>query len=259
MRHPFIRSAVMSAAMLVACAANAEDPKAASDGNSRAVVVNAGCHLTYQHDESGRPVPSWLQAGGLAFEPVEVGQTLPLNTLIVMPSPAIDDEALLIIEFSRQDLNESFVEAYFFDRQALIPVDHPYARMGVEYILTDERLILKIHPDMVLHLRDDSTGIRPQFFERPEYQRQIFNSAALDDIFRRDDVVGTVIFVSGDVYGSADPRRVRSDFHGFHAGTRASAPGAMLTIVCGSTPASDRHDALRLFPQSYPPRVVAGR
>lgn len=254
-----IRSLLFPAALLMAWAAHADELTAAPDGNAGAVVINTGCHLDFRRDESGTAVPSWLQAGGLRFEPVEAGQTLPLNTLIVMPSPAIDDEALLIVEFSREDLNDSFVEAYFFDRQALIPVDHPHARMGVEYILTDERLILKIHPDMVFHLRDDSTGVRPEFFERPEYQQRMFSSLALQDIFRRDDVVGKVIFVSGDVHGSADPRRVRSDFHDFHAGTRDSAPGTLLSIVCRSTPASDRRDALRLFPQNYPPRVVAGR
>lgn len=260
MCRPTIGSLPLVAALLAACTANAEERMVSPDVHSDGIVITPGCHLEFETDANEPAIPSWLQAEGLAYGLAEQGQALPLNTLIVMPSPTVDDEALLIIEFPREDLNEAFIRSYFFDRQALIPVVHPYSRMGVEYILTEERLILKIHPDMVVHLRDDYTGtVLDVEVDRPDYQRRMFTSPDIRDVFRRDDAVATVIFVSGDVYVSDDPERVRSDFHHLHTGLRIRAPGESIPMVCRPSSPDDRRDPPRLFPESYPPRVVAGR
>lgn len=245
-------SLIIPTTMLMACAAHAEN-------GTGATVSTSNCQWAFTVDETESAIPSWLQGEGLTFAPATEGRAVPLNTMVVMPSPSVDDEAMLIIEFSRHDLNEAFVQAYFFDRQALIPMDHPYTRMGVEYILTDERLLLKIHPDMVFHLRDDSSGMTHDVRDVPDYRRQMFTSPDIGDMFKRDDVAGRVILVSGNVYMSDDPDRVRALFGHVYQSVRATAPGKPIMLRCGLSESVTATTPVQLLPQGFPPRVVSGR
>lgn len=258
MSPPIIRSAVFLFVMVSACLARAEEPPILPDGDGPPYILSYQCDPWYEGDPEVA-IPTWLRPDELPFVAAEDGQELPLNTIIAMPASSANEDALLIIEFAREDLNQAFVQAHFFDRQALIPVVHPYAQVGIEYLLTEERLILKIHPDIVFHLRDDAAGLYLGQPGTAEYQRRMFTSGYVRDIFRSDDVVGRVILVSGKVYVSDNPEFVRSELPDVYTEFRGRSFG-VVEHNCTQVPSTKPSAPPRpWFPQSYPPRVLPGR
>lgn len=184
-----------------------------------------------------------LLPGELTFDKAIEGQEIPLNTAIVMPS--VGEQGLLTIEFMRADLDKDFVQALFYGGDARARAHHPFAHLGIEAVLTDERLILNIHPGVVLHLREDMDRSR-------SYKT-----------FANPDSTGKITSVSGEVYCSVDPDFSKIKLHAFYVSISAGAvgsetPGATVTRKPdGSREISIPGEKLRL-PKRYPQRIVEG-
>ena len=262
MNLPTIQLLAFFTILLSTCFAMAEEPVPTfRDSSTITFGDSSECVPERQDGDSEETIPSWLRPGELAFVRAEEGQAVPLNSIIVMPERPDDEEALLIIEFSRRDLHEAFVQAFFFDRQALIPVVHPYAQTGVEYLLTEERLILKIHPDVIFHLRDEPAW--PGGYEmsgEPGFWARMFTNSDVYEIFKSDDVIGKVILVSGEVFVSADPEFAKANFDGVYTQLRNQlAHFTVITLGCMQSSLNVVTAPTRRWPESYPPRVLPGR
>ena len=230
--------------LLAACAVEPEEP---------GFVLTERKALTFQTYQ-GRPIydggdPNGMFAGSLlpgelAFERAREGQSVPLNTVIVMPGIEDDEEALLRIEFKRSDLRETFIRGFFFGEGPDFLRDHPFAQMGIEPVLTDTRLILIVHPSVLLHLRD---GVETY----PIYQT-----------FTRKDVRGRVAAVSGDVRLSSEPDWTRIKLRDFYAAVWAnlSVDDPLVTTIempDGSILLNAPSEAY-VYPRQYQPRVWPG-
>lgn len=257
MSPPILQPFVFIVALLSTCIAIAEDSPPISAEDEATTFFDSDDCLPGRHTagDSKETIPSWLRPGELAFVRAEEGQAVPLNSIIVVPLRSDDVEALLIIEFSRGDLNEAFVQAFFFDRQALIPTIHPYAQIGVEYLLTEERLILKIHPDVVFHLRDDAVRLGFRMPDEPEYRSRMFTNRDVKDIFRSDDAIGKVILVSGEVHVSTDTEFAKSNLEDVYTQVIGYS---MIPIGCLLSQ-SGAVATKSWWMNSYPPRVLQGR
>lgn len=260
MSRPAVQSLLVIVTMLSTCIAIAEEtPPASLDENAVTFLDSDDCITEPEDGNSDNSIPSFLRPDLLPFVSAEEGQTVPLNSIIVMPMLMDDDEALLIIEFARRDLNEAFVQAVFLDRQLLVPVDHPYTHIGVEYLLTEERLILKIYPHVILHLRDDFRPLRFGLPDETEFQRLMFTSRDSRDIFKNDDAVGQVVLVSGNVHVSTDPEYARSNLHNVHTQLRGSSADDIIRRICSRMQPNASNAQSRWFPDSFAPRVLRGR
>ena len=260
MSRPTVSSLLFVVTLLSTCIAVAEEtPPASSGENTITIRVLEECTIEPEGSDSGTSIPSILRPDLLELLRAEEGQAVPLNSIIAMPKLTDDAEALLIIEFARRDLNEAFVEAVFLDRQLLIPVVHPYSHIGVEYLLTDERLILKIHPNVTLNLRDDFQPLRFGMPGAPEYQRLMFSSRDSQDIFKNDDAVGRVLLVSGNVIISTDSEFKESRLHNVHTELLHSSGSVFMGPVCLQTQPNASNTGVYSFPESFAPRVLRGR
>lgn len=185
-----------------------------------------------------------LLPGELEFDRASVGQEIPLNTAIVMPVIDDDEEALLTIEFRRSDFQEAFIRGFFFGEDPDLVESHPLAYWEIEPILTDERVILTIHPGAHLHLRNGTESL-------PNYKT-----------FANDDIVGRITAVSGEVFVSSDPLWTKIRLYDFYVSVasevRRDNPYARFEEQSdGSTVITVPADALR-FPERYPSRVIPG-
>ncbi len=184
-----------------------------------------------------------LLPGELEFDRASVGQEIPLNTAIVMPTIGDDEEALLTIEFRRSDFQEAFIRGLFFGEDSNL-VSHPLANLGIETILTNERVILTTHPGVRLHLRNGTEAL-------PNYKT-----------FASDDIVGRITAVSGEVFVSSDPLWTKIRLYHFYvlvwSEVRGDHPDARFEKQSdGSIVITVPADTLR-SPERYPPRVIPG-
>lgn len=182
----------------------------------------------------------------LAFDRVVEGQDLALNSVVVMPR--LTDGGSLTIEFRRSDLQEAFVRRFFFDSDPKILKRHPFAREGIEAILTDERLILNLYPGVSLHLRNDM-----------EY-------AADFETFINSHVTGKVSSVEGEVFYSDDHEYIIIKLKGFYTtatlGAVTSAPGSDPGRLAIRQNPDGGYEAVvppggYKGPARYPPRIMS--
>lgn len=174
----------------------------------------------------------------LQFAKVVVGKEIVLNSAIFVPlKPA---EGGLTIEFRRSDLEEAFIQDLFFGQGNDVTHLHPFARLGMEATLTDERLILSIHPGVILHLRNDIKGF-------PRYKT-----------FFNEDIVGRVTDVRGDVYYSADQGKIKKGLGSVYISFVGPTPGAKLVRLPDGSIAIIPPPGVQYGPAKYPPRVVKG-
>ena len=179
---------------------------------------------------------------GTKFVKAAAGSEISLHSLIVMPSFP-HKNGMLTFEFKRSDLREAFIQDFFFRKDPNVNIGHPFAYVGVESNLTDNRLILKLHPGVLLHLRNGMES-------SPDYKT-----------FKNANVTGKITKVSGDVFYSSDPT-IKSRLSAFYAADRVTmsvdAPGTKTTRrPDGSYEMIVPVDRIT-SPRWYPPRVIEG-
>lgn len=186
--------------------------------------------------------PGILGPHELDFRKATIGQEIVLNSAIVTPPPGKDGR--LVMEFQRSDLEERFIEAFFFDPDSAERKRHPFAAQGVEAVLTEDRLLLTVHAGANMHFRNDMESF-------PDYRT-----------FVRENIAGRVIAVEGDIQYSDDTDVIREKLKNIYTFTnytddnfaniegieyRQRPDGSVILLVPPDT---------KLPPKKYPPRVV---
>lgn len=146
----------------------------------------------------------WLGEERLTFIEPTVGMKVPMHSLVLTYSQTsrlkpVEQEALVTIEFSRSDLDESYLARLFSHR--IIPARHsdPFAFPGIETVLTPDRLVVTIHEGVTFHLRNGIKG-------SPTHR-----------VFLSDQAIGTVVKVQGRVVVSTDQEILRDKLAEFWA------------------------------------------
>jgi hypothetical protein len=201
-------------------------------------------HAVYEGNDPNSVFAPLLLPREMEFRRVTVGQEIPLNSVIVMPD--ILDEGLLVIEIDRLDLQKDFIMGFFFERDEKVSRHHPFSHVGIEPILTDERLILRLHPSVVLHLRDAMES-------DPFYQT-----------FVHEKVIGKVTQVNGEVFSTSDHELIKIKLNNFFA---MAPPSLDLTVENPKVKIEERSDgSIQVMvpldalegPEEYPPVVMEG-
>lgn len=181
-----------------------------------------------------------LSPNELKFHKVRQGQSLVLNSVIVMP--ALGEEGSLTIEFQRSDVEEGFIRGLFFGEDTNIENVHPFAGNGIEALLTNQRLILRVHSGVVLHLRNDM-----KYF--PNFKT-----------FIDENVVGQVTGVAGDVSYSSDRESIRKKLFDVFVQYRGPAsdrvPGTTVRRLPDGSYEGTFPSDVPVIPSRYPPRVL---
>ncbi len=127
----------------------------------------------------------------LKFELVKKGTEIPLNSIIVMPASRGGKNGFLSISFKRSDVNEQFINDFFYNRNPLIRSVHPFSYQQIEPVLYNDKLVLNIHDGIIMHIRSD--------IDSPDNYYT----------FSANNVMGRVIGVRGAVYHSKDHKDIK--------------------------------------------------
>lgn len=178
------------------------------------------------------------QPNELHFDVLIEGQEINLNTVIVMPS--IGHDGILTVEFPRSTLDEAFVRGLFFDKDERVINVHPFTASGIEAVLTDRRLILRIHPGVVLHLRSDIKG-SPGF-----------------KTFVDENVVGLVTKVEGEVYYSSQRKKIKKRLVDSFISYVGPTPGASFQRLSDGGVGLIPPPGVDYLPKRYLPHYLPG-
>jgi hypothetical protein len=188
------------------------------------------------------PLFSYLDGVKLSFERLEVGAELPMNTLIVLPAAVGGRDGEVTLSFDRSTLSDAFVRDFFFNGNKLVRDQHSFSHMQMEAILTNKKLILRIHDGIILHVRSDT-----QF-------------PGGYTTFKDDGAKAKVVDVKGHVLYSIDREIIKSRLGGLFVlwtvmgGIRLEDKTLELPDgrILGWTPLRKNE-----FPKKYEPRVEA--
>lgn len=234
--------------VLSVCAAEAEEsPFSVYTRKGLSFRVHKGMPV-YEGNDPNASIISRLLPNELEFDRATEGQTVSLHSLFVIRTD--DDNASLTIEFRRSDLQESFIQGLFFDRNAELLNRHPFSHPGIEAILTDERLILNIHPGVTLHLRE---GLKPA--------NGIENFLDFKT-FINSNPTGKITKVVGMVFHSSDHEYIRMRLHDFYVSRWISLDKLAKDSKATRTPDGGYQFSVPVenieVPPSYAPRIVDG-
>ena len=229
--------------MLSACAGGVEESGfSVFERKALSFRTYKGNPIYKANDPNAKLYPHLLPSE-LQFDKMIKGLTISLNSVIVMPD--IQDKGLLTIEFDRAHLQEAFIRGLFYGEDDRVVNWHPFAREGIEAILTDERFILNIHPGIALHLRNDMESF-------PNYQT-----------FINENAVGKVTKVGGNVFSSSDREYIKIKLSNLYVFVSNSMnitsldPDYVERRPDGSYVITAPLDAYEM-PVRYPPRIIEG-
>lgn len=181
----------------------------------------------------------------LQFDRVTEGMEIPLNSVIAMPD--YPKGGLLTLEFRRVDLQDAFVRGLFFADDESVAKDHPFAKPGIEAVLTNKKLILKLHSSVVLHLRNGMKNF-------PGYET-----------FVNENAVGRATEVQGEVLYSSDHEYIKIKLGDFYVSTFPSLdinliePDKIKRHADGSYTFVNPVEGYKgPLPVRYPPKVISG-
>lgn len=84
------------------------------------------------------------------------GQAIPLGVVVITPIPS--EEGYIDLEFPRAAFSKAFLDEFFYKKNQFLLKRHPFSQRGVEAILTDRTLLVRLHFGVILHVRDDIPG-----------------------------------------------------------------------------------------------------
>lgn len=176
----------------------------------------------------------------LTFHEAKIGERVPLNSMIVMPSAVGRGYGHLTIAIDRKLLEPSFIEDLFYGRDAEVIENHPFANKQVHAVLTKSLLIMNIHNGVLMHFRPDMVA-------DSDYRT-----------FAEKDVSAVVLDVDGSVLISNDAALIKDKLDEYYVQWRL----AMSPTSSNATTTPDHKIKLerRLVgsevPRLYPPTVV---
>lgn len=143
-------------------------------------------------------------------------------------------EGIVRIEFLRENMNQSFINDFFYKNNSELINKHTFSSRGIEPILTNDKFILQIHAGVTLHLRNDIA-------DDTEYET-----------FKNEEVIGTVSKVSGIVKYSYDPEKINK-YHMDIFVILESKPPNNSEFPTQYILREDTYDSK--FPKKYMPRI----
>lgn len=174
----------------------------------------------------------------LNLKKTRIGDQININNIIIMPSA--DEKGFLTIEFSKEDIDDSFLNEIISDEG--FRVEHPFFSDGIELVVSSKSLFINIYSGVVLN----------------------FNSAFYVDstykVFKNEGVIGVLKESQGDVAYSTNSVLIKeklSDFFtSIQAGNILHHPETEVTIgEDGSYKITVNSDNL-VLPKSYEPKVI---
>lgn len=177
------------------------------------------------------------------FHRVKIGMEIPLHSFIELDRWG-KEEGFLSIEFPKEAVSKKFIRDFFYGEDPNIVGNvHPFAYNGIEAILTKDKMILNLHRNVILHLRNDMSG-------SPDYKT-----------FKSEDVVGKVVEVRGIVFCSFDTDAIKEHRKDFFIGWNTAPPPGDPRIQTFKSPDGKRTISIMPepddpFPPRFPPKVI---
>ncbi|MCP4494847.1 MAG: hypothetical protein GY820_47235 [Gammaproteobacteria bacterium] len=111
---------------------------------------------------------------------LELNDAIPIDSVVVLP--VIGEKGFLEVTFKKRDISLSTISDIFLNPNNSVIDSHPFTRRGVQAILTENLLILKIFSGVVVRISSELPGM-------PDYR-----------IFNGREITGKVTNLFGEVY-----------------------------------------------------------